>query len=129
MELEPLKHNKMKNILIFGFALFIVQSCVFIRTDDSIDLGSKFRYIQDYPQAIIFHRAPEYKGSGVNIVPPNVIDYKFDNIYIIAKSKDLEDKKMKYWIIDKRMLDKKGIALDSLTFFSQLEEKKINLKF
>jgi hypothetical protein len=119
----------MKSILIFGFTLSLMQSCVFTKIDDSINLGNKYRYIQDYPQTIIFHRSIKYEGTGKEIVPPNVKTYSFDSLYIIAKSISLEDKKLKYWIVDKRAKGAVVRPLDSTNFYQQLKELEINLKF
>jgi len=60
----------MRNLLGATFLTVLMSSCTFIRMDDSIDLGNKYRYIQDYPQVIIYNTSSESKGSGVNIVPP-----------------------------------------------------------
>ncbi|WP_375581438.1 hypothetical protein ABWH96_10685 [Marivirga tractuosa] len=57
-----------------GIWLILVNnSCLFIRIDDSVDLGNQYRYIQDYPQVIIYHKNPEYEGGGINIVLPVVL--------------------------------------------------------
>src|SRR5690606_38059031 len=100
----------MKNVLMIYILVLLLSSCSFIRMDDSIDLGDKFRYIQDYPQTIIYHNTKEYKGTGVNVVDPVVIAYSFDDRYIIAKSREEEiikrndsvEKTIRYWIIDKK---------------------------
>ncbi len=119
----------MRNLLVVGLIISLTQSCVFIRIDDSIDLGNKYRFIQDYPQAIIYHKTPKYKGAGINVVPPNVTTYKFDNQFIIAKSKDLEDKQIKYWIVDKKANGELVEPLDSVSFYNELKSLDIELKF
>ncbi len=106
-----------------------IYSCVFIRLDDSIDLGNKYRYIQDYPQAILYHKTQTYKGGGINIVPPVITNYNFNGRYIIAKSIDMYDKQTKYWIVDKALKGNKVEPLDSMGFDRKIIELKINLKF
>jgi hypothetical protein len=104
--------------------------------DDSIDLGDKFRYIQDYPQTIIYHNTKEYKGTGVNVVDPVVIAYSFDDRYIIAKSREEEiikrndsvEKTIRYWIIDKKEKLDSVKPMDSVNFYKQLRDLKIELK-
>lgn len=102
--------------------------------DDSIDLGEKYRYIQDYPQVIIYYKTPEYQGGGVNIVPPVVLAYDFNDNYIIAKSQvdDPYSKKVKpnqYWVIDKSKNGDTVEPMDSLTFFNRLKELNLDLDF
>lgn len=105
--------------------LFI--SCDFKFMDDSIDLGNNYRFIQDYPQAIIYHSTEEYKGIGINIVPPNVIEYDFNDEYIIAKSIS-NDSIINYWIINKQNNETKVKPLDSIAFYEFLNDKEILLK-
>lgn len=116
-----------KLTLILGLLSF-TQSCVFIRMDDSIDLGNKYRYIQDYPQTILYHIAEKYDGIGLNAVPPNVLSYNFNDTYIIAKNKEIESGEIKYWIIDKRIDFDNIKPIDSLTFYKTLLENNIELK-
>jgi len=135
LEQEQSKSN-MRNLLVAVFLTLFMSSCTFTRMDDSIDLGNKYRYIQDSPQAIIYNTSSESKGSGVNIVPPVVKSYAFNGRYIIAKSQEVDEmtgsakgKPIHYWIVDKT---KKGASvepMDSVTFYNQLEEKGIELSF
>lgn len=102
--------------------------------DDSIDLGNQYRYTQDYPRVIIYHKTVEYEGSGINIVPPVVLAYDFNENYIIAKSQEdepysKEKKPIQYWIIDK---SKEGAPVepnDSLGFYNRLNDLNIELSF
>lgn len=122
---------------IFKILLFLLlNSCVFIRQDDSIDLGNGYRFIQDYPQTIIYHPNEKYEGVGKNIVPPIVFDYNFNDRYIIAKSREADaatgsvvGKSQLYWIIDKTAKKIRVESMDSLIFYEQLEEMEINLVF
>ena len=117
-----------RSIILFSL-IPLVCSCVFIRTDDSIDLGNHYRYVQDYPRTIIFHQSEKYEGIGDEIVPPMVKSYNFNNRYIIAKSEDMDDKSTKYWIVDKALKGNKVEPLDSMGFDRKIIELKINLKF
>ncbi len=122
----------MKNLFIVVFILSLIFSCNIAEDmDDSVDLGNKYIFIQDYPQAIIFNTSKECKSCGRNIVPPNVLSYEFNERYIIAKSRDFmgEDKQLKYWIIDKKKDGAQVEPLDSISFYKQLKELKIDLKF
>jgi hypothetical protein len=96
--------------------------------DDSIDLGSNYRYIQDYPQTILYHMTEKYNGGGLEAVPPIVVRYKWNDRYIIAKNIDWEDNHTNYWIIDKEIEFSEIKPMDSLSFYFTLEEKKIGLK-
>jgi len=118
------------------FLIFFVCSCVFIRIDDSVDLGHGYRYIQDAPQVIIYNTSPKSKATGKIIIPPVVKSYAFNDRYIIAKSQGVDEntgnsegKPIYYWIIDKA---KKGYSvppLDSVAFYKVLKIKDIHLGF
>lgn len=126
----------MRNIIFTLSVLLFFQSCVFSRMDDSIDLGDNYRYIQDAPQMIIFHKTEEYEGVGVEIVPPVVLAYKFNDRYIISKSQEVDEitgskegKPIHYWLIDK---ETKGAAvepMDSMRFYNRLIDLNIDLSF
>lgn len=71
---------------------FVLHSCIFIRMDDSIDLGYNYRLIQDYPKVIIYNMDSTSKiVGGVNILPPIVFSYDFNDKYIIAKSQEVSE--------------------------------------
>lgn len=132
---ELLKRNKrMQRLFILLFITVLIHSCVFVRVDDSIDLGSKYRYIQETPQTIIYHNDSDYKGVGIEIVPPIVLSYKFDDRYIIAKSQEVDEitgskegRPIHYWIIDKTKEGTQVKPMDSITFYLQIKEHNINL--
>lgn len=125
---------KMKNINIV-FILLFFQSCVFIRQDDSIDLGNNYRFIQDTPQTIIYHTSEKYDGVGISVIPPIVLSYDFDDKYIIAKSQEVDEmtgskegKSLRYWIIDKSLKGQKVEPLDSVDFYNNLKLLKVKLQ-
>lgn len=102
--------------------------------DDSIDLGSKYRFVQDYPQVILYHKTTEYKGGGINIVPPVVLSFKFNARYIIAKSQEVDEmtgskegKPIHYWIVDKTTDGAPVEPMDSAIFYQRIKELNIEL--
>lgn len=124
----------MRKLLLLYFFISFLSSCVFIRMDDSIDLGNKYRYVQDYPQVILYHKSPENKGGGINIVPPIVLSYKFNDRYIIAKSQEVdkmtgseEGLPVHYWIVDKTTNGAPVEPMDSISFYQRLKDLGINL--
>lgn len=124
----------MKTIFNLLFSAFLINSCVFIRTDSSIDLGNKYRYIQDTPQTIVYHKSTNYEGTGIEIVPPVVLSYNFNDRFIIAKSQEIDEmtgnkegKPIHYWIVDKNANGALINPMDSTTFYQRLQELKINL--
>ncbi len=132
---EQLKSN-MRSLLLITFLTALMSSCTFIRMGDCIDIGNKYRYIQDAPQVIIYQTSSESKCSGINIVPPVVKSYAFNNRYIIAKSQEIDEmtgnsegKPVHYWIVDKTSKGASVEPMDSVTFYNKLEEKNIDLKF
>ncbi len=108
--------------------LILSQSCIWIRMDDSIDLGNNYRYIQDYPQTIIYQISQEHIGSGPEAIPPVVMEYAYNDKWIIAINKDLEDQHISYWIIDKSKDYKSIEPLDSIAYTMKIKEKNIDLK-
>ena len=126
----------MRNLLAATFLTALMSSCTFIRMDDSIDLGNKYRYIQDYPQVIVYHTSSEYEGVGTTIIPPVVKSYAFNDRYIIAKSQEVDEmtgntegKPIHYWIVDKTSKGASVEPMDSLTFFNKMEDMNIDLSF
>ena len=104
--------------------------------DDSIDLGDNYRFIQDHPSAIIYNTDTTSKSSGVNIVPPEVITYAYNDRYIIAKSQEVDemtgekkDKLKKFWVIDKSLKGDTVEPMDSIEFYKTLKEDNITLSF
>ncbi len=65
---------------------------------------------------------------------PRVVNYDFNNTFIVAKTIDLFDKKSRFYIVDKSMNEnalyeysKSRSSLDSITFFQKLKELGIDL--
>ena len=67
--------------------------------------------------------------SGTTMVEPKVVKYNFNEKYIIAKSIGVYENQVKYWIINKGLVQKKmPRSLDSISFYSELLNKRIDLK-
>jgi len=124
-------------VVIMLFIIFVILIFpVFIKMDDSVDLGNNYRYIQDYPQTIVhYENNHRYKGVGKEIVPPLVLLYVFNEQYIIAKSQELDEatgnKKGKpnhYWIIDKAADSTLAKPMDSIAFYQQLKNLDIGIE-
>ncbi len=125
----------MRKLITIFFAFILIQSCVFIRMDDSVDLGSNYRFIQDTPQTIIYHSSDDYEGSGIEIIPPLVLSYGFNKRYILAKTQEVDEmtgrkegKPIRYWIIDKQLKGDSVEPMDSISFYKTLEVKNIKVR-
>jgi hypothetical protein len=108
----------MRNLSICLALVGIVSSCIFIHYDDSKDLGKGFYYVPDGNYSSIVKSVREkYEGIGEEIIPPKVIDYKFNEKFIIAKTVNVDgaNDEIKYWIVDKSS-SSKVYPLDSLSF-------------
>lgn len=126
----------MKNLSLTLFVMLLIQSCIGIRQDDSIDLGNNYRFIQDTPQTIIYHSGDKYEGTGEEVIPPIVLSYQFNERYIIAKSQEVDEmtggkegKPIRYWIIDKQIETPSIKPKDSIDFYKFLKMKDIELHF
>ena len=105
---------------------FISTFPVSIRIDDSIDLGNNYRYIQDYPRTIIHYGTKEYEGVGVEVIPPNILKYKSNKEFVIAKTVDIELKDTIFWILNKQKNIVKQYT-DSILFAEEIETQKIDM--
>lgn len=119
----------MKYLALF-LSSFILLSCVYNHTDNIKDLGDNYYYLGDGNESqILFNLKKDGKPKvGKIIVPPVLLQYKFDDQYIIAKSKN-EAHVVVYWIIDKNTEGKESVPMDSITFYQALSDKEISLKF
>jgi len=101
-----------------------------------VDLGNGFKYIKEYPQAIIYSTSDESPSSGKNIIAPIVTSYGiYDNkIFAISreeppiptKNKDLYGRS-NYWIINKKSYITKLQPVDSALFYSELNRLDLKL--
>ncbi len=108
--------------------ILCLSSCVYNHTDNTENLGNKYFYLGDGSESQIM-LGDEKKNFGVTIVPQEVVEYNFNDRYIIAKSIAKTDniEIQKFWLIDKKSNDS-IISLDSLSFHSKLEKLNIRMK-
>ena len=112
--------------IVLSLVVVLLVYPIFIRIDDSIDLGSGYRYIQDHPQSIIHHASEKYKGTGNEVIPPLVLEYNYNESFTIAKTKDIKTKNTIFWIVEKSKM-KSEIYLDFIEFCKQVKDRNINL--
>lgn len=115
--------------MILVISLF--TSCVFRHTDDLSDLGGNYYFLPDGRMSTIgYNTANEGENrSGITLVEPKVVEYAFNDKVIIAKSIDVYDKKVKFWIIDKdKALHNNVEEFDSISFYNELSKRNIKLK-
>jgi len=121
----------MKNILLLMILVALFSSCVLRHTDDVSDLGSNYYFLPDGKMSTIcFNLGKEGEDrKGIELVDPKVIDYAFNENFIIAKSIGIYDKKASFWIIDKNQTIEENVSqYDSIKFYQELVNKGIKLK-
>lgn len=123
----------MKSKLYFFLVMGIVNfSCVHNSTDNIEELGSNYYYLGDANESqILINLKPESNNKfGKTVIYPEVVEYNFNDNYIIAKSKEVIDNKRidKFWLIDKRKKNDSIIPMDSIKFSLQLDSLKLNIK-
>lgn len=102
------------------------QENVYDHTNDIVELGQNYYYLADGKESqVLLNLKPDSNHKfGKTIISSEVIQYNFNDNYIIAKNKDLNGEE-KFWIIYKQneLID----ILDSISFYKKIEE--LNLKF
>ena len=113
--------------------ILLMSSCVFKHYDDYVDLGDNFYYLIDGKSTTIYYNLSEDYNNrkGVQIVTPRVVNYSFNEDYIIAKSVSIsnENEDYGYWLIAKKYKDRKLYPMDSLSFNLKLKSLEVNLSF
>jgi hypothetical protein len=120
-----------------------LPSCNTCKSFGETALGNKFALVEadEYNKSIIYCTSPKCCYVGHTVVPTNVVSYKRNNKWIIAKSKDKG--RVSYWIIDKEFtiefkydsgMEKEIMShvtgpLDSIAFKKELEVRQIRLNF
>ena len=114
-----------KIILLFGFIL-LVSGCAGL-ADYDIDLPGNYSIVRTSGHEVSI--APKIgEGEwGANIVPAEVVEAGWNKKYIIAKQKNLDNKKMNYWIIDVKT-GKEEKFLNKSEFEHKLKKYNINAK-
>ena len=118
-------------------------SCNTCKSFGETALGNKFALVEadEKSKSILYCTSPECCYVGITVVPANVVSYKRNSKWIIAKSEDKGG--VKYWIIDKGFIlefkkdsgmEKRIMSyvigpLDSTAFNKELENRQIRLSF
>lgn len=119
------------------FSSIIFFSCIsnqpiYNHTDNIDILGEGYYYLGDSNESQILlddNKNQTYK-SGITIIPPEVIEYNFNNNFIIAKTLEVADNKKNYnyWIVDKRRKNDSFKPFDSVSFFKEINNLHLNIK-
>ena len=130
---------------LYAFCVLIVMSglssCSTCKSFGETALGNKFALVEadEKNKSILYCTSPKCCYVGHTVVPTNVVSYKRNSKWIIAKSEDKEG--AKYWIIDKGFtiefkydsgMEKEIMShvigpLDSTAFNQELENRQIRL--
>jgi len=104
-------------------------SCVYNHTDNIQELGNDYYYLGDGKESkILLNLKPNNKHRvGRIIVPQKIVQYNFDENYIIAKNIDQNSSVGLYWIIDKSKSDNSIHSLDSISFMQLKKDLNILL--
>ena len=121
--------SKMKKVLPFIF-LVALTSCagLFEQPENLIDLGNEYYYFKNGWESYIFlnESPPGEDKKGVTIVLPEIINYKFNNQFIVVKSRHYETKKINYQIVDKSV--DVGLVMSLSKKEYDLKREKLNIK-
>ena len=131
---------------LYTFCILIVMSsllsCNTCKSFGETALGNKFALAEadENNKSILYCTSPKCCYVGHTVIPTNVVSYKRNSKWIIAKSEDKGG--VSYWIIDKGFtiefkydsgMEKDIMShvmgpLDSTAFNSELESRQIRLK-
>lgn len=90
---------------LFVFCIVVLMissfSCSTCKSFGETALGNKFSLVEadESNKSILYCTSPECCYVGITVVPVNVVSYKKNSKWIIAKSEDKG--RINYWIIDK----------------------------
>jgi hypothetical protein len=137
------------NIKYVLFTFFItmlvinILSCNTCKFFGETTLGNRFALVEadEKNKSILYCTSPECCYVGITVVPANVVSFKRNSKWIIAKSEDKAG--VKYWIIDKAFtvefkkdsgMEKEVMShvigpLDVVSFKKELETQRIKLNF
>jgi hypothetical protein len=121
----------------------ILSSCNTCKSFGETPLGNKFALVEadEKNKSILYCTSPKCCYAGITIVPANVVSYKLNSKWVIAKSEDKGG--IKYWIIDKgfaiefkydggmreEIMSHVIGPLDSTAFKKELEDRQMKLYF
>ncbi len=123
--------------------MIIFLSCNTCKSFGETTLGNKFALVEadEKNKTILYCTSPQCCYVGITVVPANVVSYKRNSKWIIAKSEDKAG--VKYWIIDKAFtiefkkdngMEKEIKShvigpLDFVAFKKEIESQQIKLSF
>lgn len=121
----------LENIYMGVFA-FAFLSCSYPVNDYTEDLGSEYIFVSESNVNQLISGPGDTTFNG--LIPRTVIAYRFDERNIIAKQKsnddpfdrELSDKKISFWIIDKKDGEVYG-PLNSLSYTQKRKELTVSL--
>ena len=130
--------NRILIILVSVIISIVVYCCdnkvkPYDHTAVIIELGNDFYYLGDGGESqILLNLKPDATfKAGKTVIPPEVIQYNYDENFIIAQTVEKIDSKefYKYWIVEKNKVNQDSItALDSMSFYRNLESLQIKVK-
>lgn len=104
------------------------SSCLYNDTAITEDLGNQYFYLGAANESQIL-LGDEKKNIGITIIPQEVVEYNFDDRFIIAKNvtKTNNIKNENFWIVDKKNKDS-TFSLDSVSFMRKVEKLGLKIK-
>lgn len=91
-------------------------------------LGNGYYYIGAGNESQILYNKSGNTSSGLIVTEPEILEYNYNEKFIIAKSRTIFGDTLKFWIIDKTLENEKYISMDSIEFYKEIEKLKIDLK-
>jgi hypothetical protein len=117
----------MKRLIISLLLMWLFESCGYNHTDNIEDLGKGYYYLGDGSESQILQSLkPNNFSSGRTVVPAEVIEYNYNELFIIVKSVDHIKKTELYWIVNKHAKDSVE-PLDLKAFDEKLKTIKLDL--
>ena len=117
----------MKKILLVLISLNLC-SCVFRHMNIEEKLGNGYYYIGAAKESQILYNEKGSTNSGLIVTEAEILEYNYNEKFIIAKSKTVIGDTLKFWIIDKTMEYGNYTSMNSNKFYERKEKLKINLK-
>ncbi len=122
----------MKKLIFTLVISLLLSSCILKHTDDYDNLGDNYYFLPDGRMSHIgFNTAKKGEDrSGTVLIEGKVVNYAFNNNFIIAKSIDAYTKEVNFWIINKKKSLKNNIEKyeDSILLYNEILKRNINLE-
>ena len=94
----------MRNVVLVLFVL--VTSCDV--GDVSKDLGKRYKLVEESPKCIYFESE---EGRRKILIPPDIVEYRNTENYIIARTdREIDGGGMEWWIVDKNTREIKSFT-------------------